>query len=154
MISFVKLSTEKDTIIDNIISEKSFTTFVRLIGWAIKSDDPCWAESHGAEGNVRNIIRGMSSEESRDVSKILGALPFYISGSQFEYGIRSTSTNYDKEIFSALFGADKRFDFRRLDSLCSNAYIVFNALKENLSDDLQATEIIMDIQEEIGFRGA
>lgn len=154
MISFVKLSTEKDTIIDNIISEKSFTTFVRLIGWAIKSNDPCWAEAHGAEGNVRNIIRGMSSEESREVSKILGALPFYISGSQFEYGIGSISTNYDKEIFSALFGADKRFDFRRLDSLCSNAAIVFNALKENLSDDLQATEIIMDIQEEIGFRGA
>ena len=154
MISFVKLSTEKDTIIDNIISEKSFTTFVRLIGWAIKSNDPCWAEAYGAEGNVRNIIRGMSGEESRDVSKILGALPFYISGSRFEYGISRISTNYDKEIFSALFGADKRLDFKRLASLCSNAAIVFNALKENLSYDLRATEIIMDIQEEIGFRGA
>lgn len=154
MISFVKLSTEKNTIIDNIISEKGFTTFVKLIGWAIESGDPCWAEAYGAEGNVRNIIRGMSSEESRDVSKILGALPFRISGSQFRDDINSISTNYDKEIFSALFGADKRFDFRRSDFLCSNAAIVFNALKENLSDDLQATEIIMDIQEEIGFRGA
>jgi hypothetical protein len=153
MISFVKLSTEKDTIVDNVISEKGFTTFVRLIGWAIKSGNPCWAEAAGAAGRVRNIIVNMDHEEARDVLKILAALPFTISGSQFRDDIDSISSTYDKEIFSVLFGADRRFDFSERNCLHSNATKVLAALRENLSDDSLATNIINNIQEEIKFRG-
>jgi hypothetical protein len=153
MISFVKLSTEKDTIVDNVISEKGFTTFVRLIGWAIKSGNPCWAENCGAAVRVRNIIVNMDHEEARDVLKILAALPFTISGSQFRDDIDSISSTYDKEIFSVLFGADRRFDFSERNCLHSNATKVLAALRENLSKDSLATDIINNIQEEIKFRG-
>ena len=153
MISFVKLSTEKDTILDNIISEKGFDTFVRLIGWAIKSGNPCWAESNGAVSHVMSIVRSMSSEESSDILKILQALPFFIDGSRFRDDIDSISPNYDKEIFSALFGEDKSFCFVERNCFSTNATVVFNALRENLAHDLPAMETIRYIQEEIGFTG-
>jgi hypothetical protein len=154
MISFVKLSTEKDTILNNIISEEGFTAFVRLIGWAIKSGNPCWAEARGAMINVKNIIGSMSDETSDDVLEILSALPFKIYGREFRDDIDSISANYDEGIFSALFGEERKFYFRERNCLSSNATIVFNALKENLSRDLPAINIINRIKEEIGFRGA
>ena len=151
MISFVKLSSEKDTILNNVINEKAFIAFVKLIGWAIKSGNPCWAENCGAANHVRSIIRGVSDEETSDVLKILEALPFNIYGTQFRDDLGSISASYNKEIFGALFGEDKRFCFVERNCLAINASVVFNTLKENLAYDLPAMETIMDIQEEIKF---
>lgn len=153
MITFVKTASEKDTILDKVVSESSFTIFVRLIGWAIKSGNPCWAECGGADVHVAAIVRNMSYEEQSEVKKILAPLPFYINGSQFRDGVDTIRDDYDEEIFNALFGADKRFRFRDANHLHDNAVMVFKALRENLSGDGMAINIIDDIQKEIGLRG-
>jgi hypothetical protein len=152
MITFVKFNKSKTSILTTI-PEEAFTMFVSLLGWAIKSNNPCWAESSGAAENVRRIIRSARSDMMNVVLNIIKPLPFVVAGTQFRDNIYNISDPTKNEYFDTLFGSNAAFSFTEANHFCDNARTIMRAMIDNLIDDQDAMDIINDIKSKIRYAG-